>query len=61
MSLKAFHILFIIVSIILAVGCAWWAFATGASPIFGIGSGVVAVGLVIYGIIFLKKSKKLIL
>lgn len=60
MSLKAFHILFIFLSVVLAAGCAWWAFANEASLAFGIGSAVVAVGLVIYGIQFLKKTRKLI-
>jgi hypothetical protein len=61
MSLRAFHILFILLSILLAAGCAWWAFANNASVVFGVASALVAVGLTFYGIIFLRKSRKLIL
>lgn len=61
MSLRAFHILFIILSALLAAGCAWWAFSNEAAPAFGIISAAVAVGLVIYGIFFLKKTRNLIL
>jgi hypothetical protein len=61
MSLRAFHILFIFLAILMSVGCAWWAFANGIAPAFGTGCVVVAVALVVYGVFFLKKSKKLIL
>ena len=60
MSLKAFHIFFIALSILLSAGCAVWAFANGVEPAFGIGSAVVALALVIYGGFFLKKSKGII-
>ena len=61
MSLRAFHILFIFLAILMSVGCAWWAFANGVTPVFGAACVLAALGLVIYGVIFLKKSKKLIL
>jgi membrane protein implicated in regulation of membrane protease activity len=60
MSLKAFHIFFIALSIILSAGCAVWAFANGIEPVFGISSAVVAVVLIIYGRYFLKKAKSII-
>jgi hypothetical protein len=60
MSLKSFHILFIVLSILLCAGCALWAFAYGVEPIFGIASIVVGVALVVYGVIFLRKSKGII-
>ena len=60
MSLKAFHIFFIALSILLAAGCSVWAFVNGVEPVFGISSAVVAVVLVIYGGFFLKKSKGII-
>lgn len=60
MSLKAFHIFFIALSIILAIGCAVWAFVNGSEPIFGIASAIVAVGLIVYGGFFLKKAKGII-
>lgn len=61
MSLRAFHILFIIITVLLSAGCAVWGFANGVSAIFGGTCCVVAVALVGYGIYFLKKSRKLIL
>ena len=44
MSLRAFHILFIVLSALLAAGCAWWAFANGAALAFGFISAAVASG-----------------
>ncbi len=61
MSLKAFHIFFIIVSILLAAGCAAWGFVNGLAPAFGFTCAGLAGVLLIYGIYFLKKSRKLIL
>jgi hypothetical protein len=61
MSLRAFHILFILLSILMSAGCAWWAFANEIAPAFGIAFALSAVGLVIYGVYFLKKTRKLIL
>jgi hypothetical protein len=59
MSLKAFHILFILLAALLAAGCAAWA-CVNHIVAFGIVSAVVAVALVIYGIWFLRKSRKII-
>lgn len=61
MSLRAFHVLFIILSILMSAGCAWWAFANGVAFLFGIVCSAVAVGLTIYAVYFLRKTKKLIL
>lgn len=61
MSLRAFHVLFIILAILMAAGCAWWAFANGVTPAFGVSSAAVAIGLIIYAVFFLRKTKKLIL
>ncbi len=61
MSLRAFHILFIVLSIVLSAGCAWWAFANKAGMVFGAASAIAAVALTLYFIQFLRKSKKLIL
>jgi hypothetical protein len=61
MSLRAFHVLFIILSILMSAGCAWWAFANGVALLFGVVSVVVAVGLIAYAVYFLRKTKKLIL
>lgn len=60
MSLKVFHVLFICFAILLAIGCAAWAFLNNTAFAFGVASSVTAVALVIYGIWFLKKSKRII-
>ena len=61
MSLRAFHILFIVLSILLAAGCAAWGFANGLTPVFGIVCMGISLALLVYGVYFFKKSRKLIL
>jgi hypothetical protein len=61
MSLRAFHILFIVITILLAAGCAAWGFANGVAPAFGIICAAISVALFTYGAYFFKKSRKLIL
>jgi hypothetical protein len=58
MSLKAFHLIFVTLLTALSFGCAARAFADGDSVFGGI---AVAVGIlvVIYGVYFLKKLKKI--
>jgi len=65
MSLKAFHIVFIVFSTLLAVGvwlwCVWVNLVEGA-PIYlagAIGSFVTALALIIYGVWFYRKMKRL--
>jgi membrane protein YdbS with pleckstrin-like domain len=65
MSLKGFHIVFIIFSTLLALGigawCVWVDLVEGA-PIYVAGaicSFVVAVALVVYGVWFYRKMKRL--
>jgi len=60
MSLKGFHIFFICLSILLAAGCAVWSFANAVGLAFGVTSCAIAVALVIYGIYFIRKTRKLI-
>lgn len=63
MSLKAFHIVFVTLSTLLAVGFGVWAIAESARDgrsgtlALGIGSLVAAVLLIVYGIWFLRKLK----
>jgi len=63
MSLKAFHIVFIIASVLLAFGFAAWSFVTyadgrrGADLVYGIGSMLAGVGLIVYGRYVLRKLK----
>jgi len=64
MSLKAFHIVFVTVSTILAAGFGVWSLQNyfsgeGVSNlVFGIGSLLATGALIVYGIYFLKKLKK---
>lgn len=64
MSLKAFHLVFITAACALAVGCGVWGLRNYWSAqghlldlLFGLGSLLTAVGLVIYERYFLKKLK----
>ncbi len=63
MSLKALHIVFIVASIVLAVGFGAWSlneFSKGEPRInlwFGLGSLVAGLALVVYGRAVLKKLK----
>jgi hypothetical protein len=65
MSLKAFHIVFIIFSTLLASGtgvwCLWVNLVAGA-PIYVAGAAasfVVAIALMVYGVWFYRKMKRL--
>ena len=60
MSLKAFHIIFIVLATALSALCATWSFRNEIAIPFGIASAVAGVGLIIYGIWFIKKSKGII-
>ena len=64
MSLKAFHIFFVTSATMLAVGFGVWSLRNGRAAngtkmdfVWGIGSLIAAVALVIYGRYFLKKLK----
>ncbi len=67
MSLKFFHIVFITLSTLLALGIAaleygnYRAVGTAGYLIGVVVCGVIAVGLVAYGIWFLRKTRRLIL
>ncbi len=58
MSLKAFHLIFVTLLTTLSFGCAAWGFAMGR-PVFGAFCIVAGILVVIYGIYFLKKLKKI--
>jgi hypothetical protein len=60
MSLKAFHVVFILISVLFSIGMSFWAFKTGASEGLGWGSGVAALLMTAYGVRFLVKSKSII-
>ena len=63
MSLKAFHVVFIVASILLAFGLAAWSLVNysrgeqAGDLIYGLSSGVIGLGLMAYGVYFLKKLK----
>ena len=65
MSLKAFHVVFITASILLAFGCAAWSLIAYREQgglsflVFGIGSAVCGAALVAYEIYVLKKLKNI--
>ena len=65
MSLKIFHLIFIVISILFTVLFAVYAFSLGdetlgdAAAGWGIVSAVLAVLLGVYGVFFLRKSKKI--
>ena len=64
MSLKLFHIFFIVLSVLISVGFGLWALLVNGLPegfrSMGVVSLLCGVSLVIYGIRFLKKSKSII-
>jgi hypothetical protein len=60
MSLKAFHLIFIFVSILFCAGMAAWSFKTGASDGLGWGCGLVSVLMCVYAVRFISKAKSII-
>ena len=59
MSLKAFHIFFILVSVATTAGFGMWALKTAAEyRVWGIVSLVATVALIVYGVAFLNKIKR---
>jgi hypothetical protein len=60
MSLRAFHILFIALSVLMAAACSAWAFLNKAGMVFGVCSALVSVALVVYGVRFLSKTRNII-
>lgn len=65
MSLKHFHVIFIVISVLLFIGVALWALVytteTGiAVTAMGVGSAAIAVFLFGYGIYFIRKSRHII-
>ena len=65
MSLKGFHIVFIVFATLLALGCGGWCIwvdMVEGAPIYiagAIASFVCAIGLVVYGVWFYRKMKRL--
>jgi sulfite exporter TauE/SafE len=61
MSLRGFHIFFITLVTLLSFGITAIAFTQGYPPRFTYGCAAFGVLVVIYGIWFIRKSRKLIL
>lgn len=61
MSLKIFHICFIIMSSLLCAGVAWWCVANDLARAYSYSFAGFAVLLPVYGVWFLKKTRKLVL
>lgn len=65
MSLKGFHIVFITLSTLLALGCGGWCLWVNSivgSPIYLAGAAAsfaVAAALLVYGVWFFRKMKRL--
>ena len=58
MSLKAFHLIFVTLLTALSFGCSAWAFTAG-KPLPGALAIAAGILVIIYGIYFLKKLKKI--
>jgi len=65
MSIKGFHIVFIFFSTLLAIGIGLWCLwvnLTVGEPVYltgAIASFVSAIGLIVYGVLFYRKMKRL--
>ena len=57
MSLKGFHVVFVTLSTLLALGFAGWALGIGEHRALGVASLVVGLALPVYGWWFLRKTK----
>jgi hypothetical protein len=58
MSLKAFHLVFVTLLTSLSFGCAVWAFQSGSVQ-WGATAVLAGVLVIVYGVYFLKKLKKI--
>ncbi len=61
MSLRIFHICFIILSTILCAGVSWWCFDNEVAKIWSYSFAVVAAILPPYGVWFLRKTRNFVL
>ena len=68
MSLKGFHIVFIILAVLVSLLFAWWSLATSSGQAAGdlvrwtgIFSGILGIALAIYGIWFAKVKRNKII
>jgi len=59
MSLRTFHILFVVIAEALLLGFGRWCFTRGAMPGLGTGSLLFAAAVLVYGILYFRKLTKL--
>ncbi len=60
MSLKSFHIVFILASIFISGFLSYWSFKNEVSPQLTWMSGLVSFALAVYGVFFIRKAKNII-
>ncbi len=60
MSLKSFHLVFIIASVLLAAFFSFWSFENRVSETLGWISAIVSFVLAVYGIYFVRKARRII-
>jgi len=68
MSLKSFHVFFIVLAVLSSLGFALWTFTMGGAELatgegaLGVFSGLVGLALAIYGVWFVvRKSRRIII
>jgi uncharacterized membrane protein len=67
MSLKYFHLVFIVLSTVLSFGFAAWSWQNYQAGyqtvdlVLAIAAGLIGLGLIVYGFFFLKKAKRIIM
>ncbi len=59
MSLKVFHVLFLVLAVLMLGGFALWTLRSGQYEIMGVLSGVSGLALLVYGMYFLRKWGRL--
>lgn len=57
MSLRAFHVFFISVAVLLCLGFGAWCLQRAGYTVAGIGSFAVAIALIVYEVMFLRRFK----
>jgi hypothetical protein len=60
MSLKIFHFVFIVLSMLLFAGCSVWSYYYGVSTALTWTCGALAIVMAIYGGCFVRKARKII-
>ena len=59
MSLRAFHVVFIVLAAAVLFGFGWWGLAGGGMVGWAVASGLCGVAVVIYAIVYFRKLFRL--